>query len=117
MARSTTTGVPSADSQPRTDPAIHDTAGPYPTCFSNGRTAARHAEPSASPVAQTRDISSREVDPVPLTEAEVFNGPGVPGAAGDPPYSVLKTQLSADCTVAATDQLGALLNQLGCDQV
>jgi hypothetical protein len=83
----------------------------------NGPADASKASASASPVLLKRDIGSRDVDPAPLTEAEVFPAPTVPGAAGDPPYTVLKTQLSADCTVGATDQLGALLNQLGCNQV
>ncbi|GEM_PF-3080496 len=61
-----------------------------------------------------RDISSRDVDPEPLTELEVFPGP-VPGTNGT--YAVLKTQLNPDCRAAATEDIGTLLVQLGCNQV
>jgi hypothetical protein len=83
----------------------------------NGPADARKADASASPTLPRRDISTREIDPIPLTEAEVFAGATVPGSLNEPPYTVLKTQASADCAVAATDQLGALMKQLGCSQV
>jgi hypothetical protein len=72
---------------------------------------------SATASPPTRDISSRDVGSAPLTEAEVFAGGQFTGAPNEPPYVVLKTQASADCGVAATDQLGALLTQAGCSQV
>lgn len=74
-----------------------------------------HASNQAS--AQKRDISSRDVDPAPLTEAEVFPNPTIVAAPNEPPYQVLKTQASADCRGAATDDLGNLLVQSGCSQV
>jgi hypothetical protein len=61
-----------------------------------------------------RDISNRQADPAPLTEAEVFPGPQV---TGQPPYQVLKTQATTDCGVAAVDDLGRMLTQNGCTQV
>jgi hypothetical protein len=75
------------------------------------------ARASVSPSAKTRDIASRDVDPAPLTEAEVYPSPQIVAAANEPPYVVLKTQQSADCKVAATDALAGLLTQSGCSQV
>jgi hypothetical protein len=64
-----------------------------------------------------RDISSRKVDAAPLSEAEVFPNKQIVAEAGDAPYQILKTQIAADCTVAAADDLGKLLVQQGCNQV
>jgi hypothetical protein len=64
-----------------------------------------------------RDISSQAVDPAPLTEAELYPSPQVKPVATEGAYQVLKTQASADCKVAATDELGALLVNMGCTQV
>jgi hypothetical protein len=75
------------------------------------------AKASAVPSVKPRDISSQAVDPQPLTEAELFPGKEVVPGPNEPPYQVLKTQTSKDCSVAATDELGALLVQLGCTQV
>lgn len=72
---------------------------------------------SAVPSVVPRDISSREVDPAPLTEAEVFPGPQIEVVVGQPAYPVLKTQAAADCRVAAVDELAKLLGQVGCSQV
>jgi hypothetical protein len=47
----------------------------------------------------------------------VFPNPKIVAVAGDPPYQILKTQIAADCTVAAADDLGKLLVQQGCNQV
>lgn len=63
---------------------------------------------------KARDISTRDVDPAPLTEQEVF--PAAQITAGTATYQVLKTQ-SGDCPSAATDDLAKLLGQLGCSQV
>jgi len=76
-----------------------------------------NARPTGQPSGQKRDISSRDVDPAPLTEAEVFPKPTIVAAPNEPPYQVLKTQASADCKVAATDELANLLIQGGCSQV
>jgi hypothetical protein len=63
---------------------------------------------------KTLDITTRDVDPAPLTEREVF--PAAQITAGSATYQVLKTQ-ATDCQTAATDDLAKLLSQLGCTQV
>jgi hypothetical protein len=63
---------------------------------------------------KARDISTRDVDPAPLTEQEVF--PAAQITAGAATYQVLKTQ-AGDCASAATDDIAKLLGQLGCSQV
>jgi hypothetical protein len=72
---------------------------------------------SAAPSVLPRDITSREVDPQPLTVAEVFPGTTVTVVAGQPAYQVLKTQAAADCRVAATGDLGKQVVDAGCTQV
>jgi hypothetical protein len=71
----------------------------------------------ASPTVVPRDISSREVDPAPLTEAEVFPASEIAIVPGQPAYQVLKTQEIADCRAGATDDLRALLAEAGCSQL
>jgi hypothetical protein len=66
--------------------------------------------------APPRDISSRQVDPDPLTEAEVFPADTVPGAGGTA-YTLLKKEAATDCAKAATDDLAKLLATNGCNQV
>ncbi len=61
-----------------------------------------------------RDISTRDVDPAPLSEQEVFPAPQV--TVGGSAYPVLKTQ-AGDCQSAATDELAKLLGAGGCSQV
>jgi hypothetical protein len=63
-------------------------------------------------------IADRVKDPKPLTVAEVY-GPNATIASTSPAgkYKVLGTQLSADCGVAVTDALVALLKAAGCNQV
>jgi hypothetical protein len=72
---------------------------------------------SAGPTARPRDISTRDVDPKPLTEQEVFPKQTFAVAGSDQAYQVLKTQQSQDCRIAATEQLNTLLVKLGCSQV
>ncbi|MDG4828447.1 hypothetical protein O7627_03910 [Solwaraspora sp. WMMD1047] len=74
-------------------------------------------EVAPTPTALPRDISSRLVDPLPLTPAEVFPEPQITINSGEAPYRVLKTQESPDCRTAAAGELGRLLHGLGCDQV
>lgn len=74
----------------------------------------RAGSPAATSV--PRDISSRTVDPAPLTEREVFPAAEIVPAP-DAKYAVLKTQVSEDCRLAAADDLGTLLSKLGCSQV
>src|SRR5262249_6154375 len=85
--------------------------------FKEERNGPANARASGQPSVQKRDISSQTADPAPLTEAEVFPSPTIQAVANEQPYQVLKTQASADCRGAATDQLGDLLVQTGCSQV
>jgi hypothetical protein len=64
-----------------------------------------------------RDITTRTADPQPLTEAEVFPRKEIIAVANEPPYVIVKTQVSEDCKVAAADALGQLLIDKGCNQV
>jgi hypothetical protein len=92
--------------------------GAYFMVRDDGAETARRAQASARPSAVPRDISSREVDPAPLTEQEVFPQQTTLTVAGnDQPYQILKTQATTDCRIGAADDLGNLLVQLGCSQV
>jgi hypothetical protein len=71
----------------------------------------------AAAQAQPRDITNRDSDPDPLTEAEVFPAAQIAGVSGGLTYEILKRQTVTDCTQAATDDLGALMNSHGCNQV
>jgi hypothetical protein len=75
------------------------------------------ASGAAAPTVVPRDISSREVDAAPLTVAEVFPGRAILIGPGESRYRVLKTQATGRCRLAATDELGRLLTDLGCTQV
>ena len=66
---------------------------------------------------QKRDISSQQVDPAPLTEAEVFPSKNIIAAPNEPPYVILKTEASTDCKRAAADDLGKVLVDAGCSEV
>jgi hypothetical protein len=68
------------------------------------------------PAVQPRDITSRDVDPDPLTEAEVFPLEAIAGQTGNQ-YAILKKEAKADCALAATDDLVKLLADNGCSQV
>ena len=65
--------------------------------------------------APSRDITSRKVDPRPLSTSEVFPGTAihVPGAG---PYRIQSTHDDSDCDVATTGRLGELLDRYGCSQ-
>jgi hypothetical protein len=78
--------------------------------------AGRTGPPPAS-TALPRDISSRQVDPAPLTVTEVFPTPELRIGPEEEPYRVLKTEAIDDCRTAVTGDLGPLLHRLGCDQV
>jgi hypothetical protein len=54
-------------------------------------------------------IASREVDPAPLTEAEIFPG-------GSAAFEVTRTDLTADCSLAAGGALSTTLRRYGCSQ-
>ncbi|WP_167667086.1 hypothetical protein [Micromonospora narathiwatensis] len=70
-----------------------------------------------SAVAEGRDLDSRDTDQLALTVKEVFPGKELVAGDGRTAYQVLKTQASANCTVAATGEIGDLLARLGCNQV
>jgi hypothetical protein len=75
------------------------------------------AEASLAATASPRDISSREVDPEPLTVEEVFPDDEIVINPDESPYQVLKAEASEDCAVAAADKLQSLLDDLDCSQV
>jgi hypothetical protein len=64
-----------------------------------------------------RDISSRAVDPQPLSVKEVFPATSIVLNVNEPPYQVLKTQAVAKCEAAVDGEITKLLTQLGCSQV
>ncbi len=78
---------------------------------------ARQVGDAAEPTTLPRDISSRDVDPEPLTIAEVFPGKEIVINVDESAYRVLKTQASKNCATAASDELHALLTEVGCSQV
>jgi hypothetical protein len=69
------------------------------------------------PATVPRDISSQEVDPEPLSVDEVFAEEEIVVNPAEPPYTVLATEQSEDCGVAAADGMAGLLDDLGCSQV
>ncbi|MEV8511157.1 hypothetical protein [Dactylosporangium sp. NPDC051484] len=75
------------------------------------------AKSSATTGPKKRDISSRDVDPKPLTEAEVFPSNNIVAAPDEQPYVILATKASNDCKVAATEELAKLLANGGCSEV
>ena len=75
------------------------------------------SDAAPAPTAVPRDITSRSLDPAPLTEAEVFPTPEIVIHPQEPPYKVLKTQAAKDCKIGASDGIGELLAGLGCSQV
>jgi hypothetical protein len=81
-----------------------------------GRSGAQ-ADDSAPAEPAPRDISSREVDPEPLTEDEVFPTSEIIVNPEEPPYEVLGTQHLTDCAAAGADALADLLGELDCTQV
>lgn len=82
----------------------------------SGRVAAGIAA-AGEPTAVPRDISSRAVDPQPLTVAEVFPTGDIVIDPAEPPYQLLKTQVEQRCRVAVAGELGDLLDELGCSEV
>ncbi|MEO3775975.1 hypothetical protein ABGB16_03775 [Micromonospora sp. B11E3] len=74
------------------------------------------AAPSPSQ-SDRHELDSRDSDQAPLTAKEVFPTKKLTVADGQTSYSVLKTQSSGSCAVAATDEVADLLVRLGCNQV
>jgi hypothetical protein len=76
-----------------------------------------HDRESAALPSSEPGIASREVDLEPLTQREVFPKPTVQLAAGAEGYQVTMTHSDSECRIATTGELGALLDDYGCDQV
>ena len=87
------------------------TAGGY-IMFSHGGATGATADGSVAPPPTPHDISNRQVDPAPLTEAEIFPGATV-AAAG---YQVVKTQAAADCKAVAVGEPVKVLTLANCTQ-
>ncbi|MEV4414188.1 hypothetical protein [Catellatospora sp. NPDC049609] len=77
------------------------------------------ANSSPPPTATPVDITSREVDPKPLTAAEVFPGTQIVIDPNKPTevYTVIKPQVLTDCRAAASGEITKLITKLGCSQV
>lgn len=74
--------------------------------------------PTPTPEIPKRDITSRAVDPEPLTAKDVFPHPEIIADPSIPPYKQMgEVQVAKNCRVAATLDLGRRLNALGCNQV
>jgi hypothetical protein len=77
------------------------------------------ASPTPSATVSVRDITDRKTDPGAMTVDDVF--PEAEVAAADPavpPYKRMgKAQISKDCRLGATNDVGKLLRSLGCSQV
>jgi len=69
------------------------------------------------PSAVLRDITSRAVDPEPLTVAEVFPADAIVIDPREPAYQVLKTDEDVRCRAAVAGDIGELLDDIGCSQV
>ncbi len=62
-------------------------------------------------------ISSRQVDPRPLTLAEIFPDREIRLVDGGEPYRITMTHIDTDCDIATTGALGPMLREHGCSQV
>jgi hypothetical protein len=73
---------------------------------------------AAAPSVQKRDITSREVDNVPLTPVDVFPSPEIIADPNYPPYRQIgEVQASDDCKVAARDAVRTAVMNAQCSQV
>ena len=78
----------------------------------------RGAQAAGTPPASVPyGISSRQVDPRPLTLAEVFPDREIRLVEGAEPYRITMTHIDTDCDIATTGTLGAMLEEHGCSQV
>lgn len=75
--------------------------------------------PTDGPTVQYRDISTRELDPNPLTVADVFPSREIPAADPSwPPYLMIGEPHAADdCSAAADGEVKRALGTNGCSQV
>lgn len=98
--------------------AVLSTCGVFSYLLIQDELAGQNAQADTGDVEETvpRDISSRDVDPEPLTVDEVFGEDEIVITESEPPYEVLATQ-ETECSEAAEDELVTLLADLGCSQV
>lgn len=74
--------------------------------------------PTEGPSVEYRDISSRELDPTPLTVADVFPNREIVADPDYPPHVMMgEPHVSEDCSVAADGEVRRLLVGNGCSQV
>lgn len=74
--------------------------------------------PIEGPTAEYRDISSRELDPTPLTVADVFPTREIVADPNYPPHVMMgEPHVSEDCSVAADGEVRRILVANGCSQV
>jgi hypothetical protein len=98
--------------------ALLGTCGLFTSLLVQDELAGRNPQVAPTPTGPVpRDISSRQVDPEPLTEDEVFPTSTIYISVDEDPYQVLGTHDSPDCTVAAADALADLIAGLDCTQV
>jgi hypothetical protein len=89
-------------------------AGAYFVISDNGSAGAKASK--ATGHVNQRDISSQQVDPAPLTEAEVFPAPSITPNQGGLVYQLVKSQSSNDCRTGAAGDLATMLTSQGCTQ-
>jgi hypothetical protein len=63
------------------------------------------------------DVSSRLLDPKPLSLEEVFPNPEIRLVVGAAPYTVDMTHIDTDCAIATTGRTAELLDDRSCSQV
>ncbi len=76
----------------------------------------RMAEASITPAARADRLTSRALDPAPLTVAEVFP-PALSPVGSSAPYRLVSRNVDPRCPVATTGALGHVLTEHGCSQV
>jgi hypothetical protein len=76
-----------------------------------------HAEAAGRTPADTRNISTREVDATPLSLDEVFPDREIRVVEGAAPYAIGMRHIDTDCTIAATGELARILQRHECSQV
>ena len=72
---------------------------------------------AAAAAAAPHAIGSRQVDPVPLSLAEVFPPTKISLTAAGEPYRIAMTHIDTDCDAASTGSIGPLLAGGDCTQV
>lgn len=72
--------------------------------------------PAAVPTGTVRDLSSRAVDPAPLSIDEVFPQPEIIVRIDGPSYQMIKAYATQNCPRIATGELRTLLEKVDCGQ-